>query len=100
MSQLQTKRKTIAEYMVEVLKENNVKGVMWGDCGLLDFCAEKCTHTNLMEQHPMDRHQRILGALQKSKLFDTKFIDLPMKKRGNSTVRVCMLKKIENKKRH
>lgn len=87
------KHKTIAQNMMEVLKENNAKGVMWGDCGLLDFCAVKCTHTNLMTLHPMARHSRILTALQTSKLFDTKFITL--NKRGNQTVRSCILKTVE-----
>ncbi len=87
--------KTIAEYMKEVLMENNTSSVMWNDCGLLDFCAEKCNHTNLMTLHPMTRHSRILSALQKSKLFDTKFITLD--KRGNRTVRHCILITNESK---
>lgn len=75
--------------MIEVLKENNADGVMWGDCGLLDFCAERCKHTNLMDQHPMIRHDRILTALQNSKLFKTRYVTISQK-RGNKTVRVCI----------
>lgn len=46
-----------------------------------------------MEKRPIVRHGRILSALQKSDLFDTKFITLNGK-RGNNTVRVCTVKKL------
>jgi len=54
--------------------------------GLLDECASRCKHTNLMELHALDRHQRILNALDRSKLF-TKFFVRITGFRGLSLVR-------------
>lgn len=72
------RRKTIAEFMVEVLMEYNCDGVMYGDLGLLDECASRCKHTNLMDLHPLTRHQRILGTLEKRPdLFKKFFVKLP-----------------------
>lgn len=72
------RKKTIAETMVEVLKEYKEDGVMYGDLGLLDECASRCKHTNLMDLHPLTRHQRILGALEKRlDLFEKLFVKFP-----------------------
>jgi len=71
---MKTKRKTIADYAVEVLKETDNPGVMYGDCTLLDMIAVKCTHTNLMKKHPLTRHSRILDALEKDARFEKYFI--------------------------
>lgn len=68
------KRKTIAQHMKDVLEKQGFDSVMWGDTILLDDCAELCTHTNLMDIHPLNRHDRILSALDKSKLFKKSFI--------------------------
>ena len=54
--------------------------------GLLDECASRCKHTNLMELHPLDRHQRILNALERSKLFKKFFVKITGM-RGRSLVR-------------
>ena len=67
-------RKTIAEYMKDTLIDTDNKAVMFGDTGLLDACARKCKHTNLMTLHPMLRHSRILTACERSGLFDKLFI--------------------------
>ena len=68
--------KTIAEHMLDVIMECGTGGVMWGDTWLLDDCAKRCTHTNLMEKHPMVRHPIILTACQRSGLFETWYINL------------------------
>lgn len=74
------RKKTIAQHMRDVLIETNStnhKGnyvVMWGDVGNLDECADRCKHTSLMESYPPVRHQRILNALEKSKLFNKFFV--------------------------
>lgn len=86
------KKKTIAEHMRDVLIETDSgdgKGkysVMYGDVYNLDECAMRCKHTNLMELHPLDRHQRILNALERSKLF-RKFLVRITGIRGLSLVR-------------
>ena len=76
--------KTIADYAVEVLKETDNPGVMWGDTVLLDMIAERCTHTTLRIRkdrkctHPLYRHKRILDALEK----DSRFVKLFFHARG------------------
>jgi hypothetical protein len=74
--------KTIAEHMRDVLIELDMPGVMWGDCGLLDDCASRCVHTTLMDAHPLDRHARILGALERSPLFTKGYIMLGVRRNG------------------
>lgn len=73
------KRQSIAKHMQDVLIENGCEGVMWGDRILLDECADRATHTTLMETHPLDRHQRILNALEHSALFEKFYIKLPVR---------------------
>lgn len=70
------KQKTIADITIEVLKETGNSGVMWGDTYLLDEIAIKCTHTNLVghEVHPLNRHKRILDALDKDDRFEKFYI--------------------------
>ena len=43
--------KTIAQHMRDILTEYGCGGVMWGDVCLLDDCAERCTHTGLLDMH-------------------------------------------------
>ena len=83
--------KTIAEHMVDVLRGHGCDAVMYGDCGLLDACAERCTHTTLMDAHPMNRHKRILDALDASDLFEKSY-DKLSGFRGVSLVRCFHLK--------
>ena len=61
--------KTIADHVVDVLKETDNPGIMYGDVHLLDEIAWRCTHTNLREKHPLIRHSRILNALDKDPRF-------------------------------
>jgi len=68
--------KTIADYVVEVLNETDNPGVMFGDVHLLDMIAERCTHTNLMEKHPMVRHSRILNALENDPRFEKYWVHI------------------------
>ncbi len=66
--------KTISDIVVEVLNETDNPGVMFGDTRLLDMIAERCTHTNLMEKHPMSRHTRILTALENDDRFEKYYV--------------------------
>lgn len=84
-------RKTIAEHMRDVLLENECDGVMFGDTRLLDQCAQRCTHTNLMDKHPMLRHTRILTACENSELFVKRYYR-PRGIPGNSWWRSLFLK--------
>lgn len=85
-------RKTISEHMSDVLKQTGNPSVMWGDCGLLDMCAARCTHTNLMNLHPLKRHNRILTALEISPLFEKRYIQIQFATVGNRDVRSFKLK--------
>ena len=76
-------RKTIAEHMADVLREQGCDEVWCRDVGLLDMCAERCTHTTLMDAYIPDRHKRIFDALEKSPLFRKEIIWLPGRGMGN-----------------
>lgn len=86
------KHKTIAQYAKEYLLANGHNGVMWGDCWNLDAIADLCTHTNLTKQHPLNRHTRILNALEKSDLFEKKVVIGKPGYRGNQASRVFKIK--------
>ncbi len=83
--------KTISDITVEVLKETNNPGIMFGDVRLLDMVAERATHTTLMEAHPMNRHSRILDALENDSRF-RKFLTKRWSIRGNPYLRCFDLK--------
>jgi len=91
------KHKTIADITVEVLKETDNPGVMHGDVTLLDMIAVRCTHTTLMKKkngkytHPLNRHKRILDALEKDKRFEKFYARMPGI-RGNQMWRSFKLK--------
>lgn len=82
--------KTISDNMVDVLNDYECDGVMYGDCGLLDFCANRCKHTTLMKKHPLDRHVQIFNALDKSHKFKKTYIS--HNARGLGKVRCFWLK--------
>jgi len=84
--------KTIADITVEVLNETDNPGVMFGDTRLLDDIAERCTHTNLMDKHPMLRHSRILDALENDVRFEKYYVTI-RGIRGNPNWRCFELKK-------
>jgi len=83
--------KTIADIAVEVLRETDNTGIMFGDTRLLDMVAERATHTNLMDKFPMVRHSRILNALEGDDRFDKRFVRMPGV-RGNQIWRWFELK--------
>jgi len=85
-------RKTIADITVEVLRETDNQGIMYGDSVLLDMIANRATHTNLMKQHPLVRHSRILNALEKDKRFGKYYFER-RGFRGNKYWRSFKLKK-------
>lgn len=61
--------KTVAQIAKEVLIETKNDMVGWGDCSLLDEIASRCTHTKLMQMHPLERHIALLNRLEGSSLF-------------------------------
>lgn len=91
--------KTIAENMIDILRKNECKAVMFGDVHLLDEAADRCTHTNLMKLHPMERHRRMLTACERSGLFVKRFIAIDGKGsgRGNHRWRCLFIKGMEPK---
>ena len=68
--------KTIADITVEVLNETDNPGIMFGDVTLFDMIAQRCTHTNLMDKHPMLRHSRILDALENDDRFEKYYVHM------------------------
>lgn len=76
-----SRKKTIAEHMRDVLLEAEpvpgyLPAVMWGDVHLLDDCASRAAHTNLMRTWPpYRRHKRIFAALERRPdLFEKKYV--------------------------
>ena len=88
--------KDIGEIAIDVLKKNEQDSVMWGDCSLLDDIAV-AYNKEILHLHPLERHPRILSALERSGLFDKYFIQL-RGKRGNNYVRCLKIKGITLRK--
>jgi len=92
------KSKTIADITAEVLKETDNPGIMYGDVTLLDMIANRCTHTTLMRKkdgkftHPLNRHKRILDALDNDERFEKFYIRM-RGMRGNQLWRSFKLRK-------
>lgn len=58
------KRKRICDATVEILRETNNPGVMWGDSGLLDMIAARAGVT-IGPGYRLFHHDRILNALSR-----------------------------------
>ena len=82
--------KDIGVIAVEHLKAEGFDSIMWGDCVLLDDIAQKY-RKDLLELHPLERHPRMLSAMERSGLFEKFFIRLNGK-RGNNFVRCLKIK--------
>jgi hypothetical protein len=65
--------KTYAEHARDVLVESGYTSVMWGDAWLLDAIGTRC---GLPRMHPLNRHKRILDALERSPLFTKGYVRL------------------------
>lgn len=65
-----TRRRTIAQAAVIVLRARETDMVVYGDCGLLDDIGHAA---NMKPMHPLNRHARILDALDRSPLFVKRF---------------------------
>lgn len=65
------KKKTIAEHMADVLTENNYTLVWMGDCDLIEECASRA---NMKAAHPLRRYKNVLAALDRSSLFEKKYL--------------------------
>lgn len=83
--------KDIASTAIDVLTKEGYDSVMWGDCGLLDDIAV-AYNKQILDLHPLERHPRILSALERSGKFEKWFIRLNGK-RGNNYVRCMKIKK-------
>lgn len=57
-------RKSIAQHMRDVLLENGMPAVAYGDAFLLDECGARAGMSGM---HPLDRHAAILNALDRSR---------------------------------
>lgn len=79
--------KTIVDHMVDVLKEKDISVVGWGDFGILDECASRCSHTTLMDSPIDKRHQRVLNALEKSDKFEKCYFKGPTSLSGYRLLR-------------
>jgi len=73
---------TIADFAVEILMETGMPSIMWGDIGLLDMISHRAQHTTLRDSHPLNRHGRILTALQHDKRFELWYDSFPERGRG------------------
>ena len=96
MSNPVAKRKTIADHAADILRETNNPAVMWGDCGLLDMIHERAG----MVEKPvggrtwctaLERHKRVLNALERSPLFKKTVVSMKRGHRGNQCCRVFTL---------
>ena len=63
----------VPEIAYKYLVDNGYDSIAFGDTRNLDSIAKLCTHTNLMELHPLNRHYRLLNYLEHSKLFEKKY---------------------------
>lgn len=66
-------RKTIGHVMYDILDENESWIVMWGDCGFLDECASRA-NVKCKIPHPYNRWQRVLNGLDRSPLFEKRYV--------------------------
>jgi len=63
--------KSIAEHMADILKENGYKYVWKGDIDLIEECADRAQMKTL---HPLRRINNVLAALDRSSLFEKKYL--------------------------
>ena len=63
--------KTIAENMVEIMKQHNRTNIWYGDIDLIEECAKK---SHIPPKHPQQTIQHILNALDKSQYFSKGYI--------------------------
>lgn len=64
-------KKTIAEHMIDVLNENNLKGVWMGSPDLIHECADRA---GVKVTHPLNVINCVLNALDRSPLFTKGYI--------------------------
>ena len=68
------KKQTIAEVAAEYLRENGLNGVMWGDTWSIHEIAKRAGKN--YEGHPSRTWNAILSALDRSPLFEKKYVRL------------------------
>ena len=78
-------KKTIAEHMIDIMIENEVEAVGYGDLSLLGECAKR-SEMNLKNNHPLNRNKAVLDALETSIRFQ-KSMFLCITNRGERLVR-------------
>lgn len=85
---------TIAEIMRDILIETDNPAVMYGDCGLLDSCANRAGMQ--IDWPPMKRWRKVLAALERSKsgqaLFEKRLVAGRRGVPGNPVLRSFLLR--------
>lgn len=64
-------KKTIAQNMIEIMKQYNRSSIWYGDIPLIEECAKK---SDIPAKHPQQTIQHILNALDKSPYFTKGYI--------------------------
>lgn len=64
-------KQSIAQTMFEIMKQNNISYVWYGDINLIEECAEK---SGVTKRHPKNTIQAVLNALDNSPLFKKGYI--------------------------
>ena len=64
-------KSTIAKNMQQLLLEQNRKCVWYGDTHIIEECALR---SRITTKHPLRMIQSVLNALDRSKLFEKKYI--------------------------
>lgn len=87
-----SKRKTIADHTLDVLRETDNPAIMFGDCGLLDMVAARAELKISKGRygtanHPLARWKRVLDGLERSKLFVKSLVWAAPGRRGNQIFR-------------
>jgi len=64
-------KKTIAQNMFEIMKQNNITLIWYGDIDIIEKCAKQ---SGVLKKHPQNTINTILNALDKSSLFTKSYI--------------------------
>lgn len=67
--------KTIAEHAKDVLSENGVNGVMYGDSHLLEDIASRAG-VRTKVKHPLNRWKAVLAGLERSPDFEKFYVTI------------------------
>ncbi len=73
-------KQTIAQNMLQIMKQRGVSLIWYGDIEIIEECAKK---SGVLKKHPKNTIQTILNSLDKSPIFKKSYItaDFDGKKR-------------------